>query len=253
MDAPGHTTAMPATPDQTLTAQQRLEALIASNGKSAHLTPAGVGAAGRDSVDNGDSPTVPASAPNGAIMAQHVSELCDETRVEECKRLVEKIQQEIVNGKGVSKFPKARLRHQHIIAYMLANPFASMTDLEQFFGVTRMTIHRIAKSDMFQALVAQHRIQLETDFAKEVFDNLQQTLHMAVEVVQEDLLARRNGDFALQAVKETGKLLGMGGNNKAGPVINNNINVVTPEMIMAARQARQQIANNVVPALPPAA
>lgn len=244
----------PTSPAREQTAQQRLESLIAVGlGKASSSDSADLQSSGGDAQSSEVAASI-AGTPDGAMMAELTKQFADENRVEECRKLVERLMAEQANGKGVPKFPKTRLRHQHMIAYMLVNPFASVNDMAAYFGVTRMTLNRIMKSDTFKALVLQHRINLETDFVKEIFTDLQETLSLSLEVVQENVIQNRNGDFALNVAKEAGKLLGMGQAAKGnGTVIQNNINVVTADMLTAAKAARQGALNaNALPALLPA-
>lgn len=139
-------------------------------------------------------------------------------------------------AKGVRVYPRRILRQQHIAAFMLVNPFATTTEVCAFFGIGAGALSNICKSDTFKALVAAHRISLSNSTMADIQDQLRQTLQVSLEVVQRNVTEKQDPDFALQVLDKTANRLGMGAKHNTNVQINNNI--VTPEMIAAARARR---------------
>lgn len=133
-------------------------------------------------------------------------------------------------------YPRCALRQQHIVAYMVVNPFATTTDVCAFFGISPSTVCNVARSDTFKALIASHKISLESNLAADIQDQLRATLAVATEVVQKAVVTSQDPEFALATLDKVANRLGLGAKHNTQVQINNNI--VTPEMIATARQRR---------------
>lgn len=141
---------------------------------------------------------------------------------------------------GVKRqFPRTLLRQQHIVAYMLCNPFATTTEICSFFGISPTTLGNITKSDTFKSLIGQHRVTLESGIGADLQAQLKETLAAAVEVVQKAVVDKQDPDYALEVLDKAANRLGMGAKHNTAVQINNTI--VTPEMIAAARAARRAL------------
>ena len=134
-------------------------------------------------------------------------------------------------------YPRAALKQQHIVAFMLCNPFATTTEICSFFNISPTTLSNITKSDTFKSLVAAHRVSIESGIGADLQAQLRDTMAAAVEVVQKAVVAGQDPDYALEVLDKTANRLGMGAKHQSGPMV--QVNVVTPEMIAAARAARR--------------
>lgn len=139
-----------------------------------------------------------------------------------------------IESKGKRVYPKRILRQQHIVAYMLLNPFATTTELCNFFGMSPSTFYNISRSDTFRALAQSHQIRLNADF--DIQQQLKETLSVAIEVTQRAIVEQQDPDYALAVLDKTANRLGLGAKQGTNVQINNN--VVTPDMIAYARQKR---------------
>lgn len=137
------------------------------------------------------------------------------------------------------QFPRTILRQQHIVAFMLCNPFATTTEICSFFGISPTTLNNITKSDTFKSLIGQHRVTLESGVGTDLQSQLKDTLAAAVEVVQKAVVDKQDPDYALEVMDKAASRLGMGA--KGGPAVQINNTIVTPEMIAAARAARRAL------------
>jgi len=141
-------------------------------------------------------------------------------------------------AQGIKKpYPRTALKHQHIVAFMLCNPFATTTEICSFFGISPTTLGNINKSDTFQSLIAAHRVSLESGIGADLQDQLRQTMAAAIEVVQKAVVTGQNPDYALEVMDKAANRMGMGNKHQTNVQINNN--VITPEMIAAARASRR--------------
>jgi hypothetical protein len=129
------------------------------------------------------------------------------------------------------------LRQQHLAAFMLVNPFASTTDICAFFHIGPASVYNIVRSDTFKALVNHHRLSLENSIGVDLQEQLRLTLSASLDVVQRAVIEKQDPDFALAVMDRTANRLGMGAKHNTNVQINNNI--VTADMIAAARAARQ--------------
>lgn len=133
-------------------------------------------------------------------------------------------------------YPRSMLRQQHIVAYMLANPFATTTEICAFFGISAGTLSNIAKSDTFKALLKAHKVSIENSVGNDLQEQLRQTLAVALEVTQKAVIDQQDPEYALAVMDKTANRLGLGA--KHNSQTNVQVNVVTPEMIAAARTRR---------------
>lgn len=140
-----------------------------------------------------------------------------------------------VASKGKIFYPTRMLRHQHIIAMMLLNPFATRVELCRFFGVSMGVLNNIAKSDTFRTLAGQFHVSLPD--AEELGDKLRDTVSTAIDITQKHLIKSQDPDFALAVMDKGGNRLGMG--VKQGTQVNIQNNVVTPDMLAYARDRKR--------------
>jgi hypothetical protein len=133
-------------------------------------------------------------------------------------------------------YPRCILRQQHVVAFMLANPFATTTEICAFFGISPTTLCNISKSDTFKALINKHRVMIESGIGADIQEQLRATLAASIEVVQKSIVDNQDPEFALAALDKVGNRLGMGAKHNTNVQINNNI--VTPQMIANARERR---------------
>lgn len=155
-------------------------------------------------------------------------------------KIKEMLEWEAANS-GKKAYPRAMLRQQHIIAFMLAQPFATTPEICRFFSISPTTLSNITKSDTFKAAVNKFAVDMQ-NLQPEINDQLKDTLQAAITVVQRDLVERQDPDFALQVLDKTANRLGMGTKQQTNVQINNNI--VTPDMIKAARAGGQRRLEN---------
>lgn len=135
---------------------------------------------------------------------------------------------------GKRLYPKQLLRQQHIIAYLLLNPFATTMEVCRFFQVSPTVLYNISKSDTFKALACQYRVKIDNN--PDIQQQLKDTMAAAIEITQEALAKGADAEFALQVMDKTANRLGMGAKQGTNVQINNNI--LTPEMLAVARQRR---------------
>lgn len=156
--------------------------------------------------------------------------------VEGSLEAIKEIQQfSATTGKEV-RYPRDLLRVQHIVAFELVNPFCTTAEVCRFFSITPGTYKTITASDAYRQLMESHGMQLLRQAPQELVDKMKDTVEMAVDNVQKALLASSDGEFALAAADKLANRLGMGVKHNTNVQINNN--VVTAEMIAAARNKR---------------
>lgn len=136
-------------------------------------------------------------------------------------------------------YPRALLRQQHIVAYMLCNPFATTTEICAFFGISPTTLNNISKSDTFKSLILAHRVTLDSGIGADLQAQLRDTMAAAVEVVQKAVVEKQDPDYALEVMDKTANRMGMGAKHQSGGQV--TVNIITPEMIAAARAARERL------------
>lgn len=139
-------------------------------------------------------------------------------------------------AKGKRVYPTRLLRHQHIIAFLLANPFTTALETCRFFGIGPTTLYNIARSDTFKALAAKHHVKLND--SPDIQQQLKDTLVMSIEVVQKALVSGQDPDYAATVMDKSANRLGLG--VKQGTQVNiQNNQLVTPDMIAAARERKR--------------
>ena len=186
---------------------------------------------------------VPAIEHTAAIIPFPVGEstaLTEAKTVEEALPLIGnmiKAERERTPGSPKRQYPRTALRHQHIVAFMLCNPFATTTEICSFFNISPTTLSTVYKSDTFQSLVAAHRVTLDSGIGGDLQAQLRDTLAAAVEVVQKAVVDRQDPDYALEVLDKAANRLGLGAKHNTGPQV--QVNIVTPEMIAAARASRR--------------
>ena len=173
-------------------------------------------------------------APALYVVPNVVEELQATTEMQRILPLIAKLIAAEAAAKGKRVYPTKLLRHQHIIAAMVLNPFITRVELCRFFGVSIHTLGNIAKSDTFRALASQFQVQLTED--ESIADKMKDTLSAALDVTQKAIIEGQDPDYALQVVDKAANRLGMG--VKQGTQVNIQNNVVTPDMIAYARQRR---------------
>lgn len=146
------------------------------------------------------------------------------------------IKAERAAGSVKKPYPRTALKHQHIVAFMLCNPFATTTEICSFFSISPTTLATVYKSDTFKSLVAAHRVSIDSGIGGDLQAQLRDTLAAAVEVVQKAVVEKQDPDFALEVLDKAANRLGMGAKHNTGPQV--QVNIVTPEMIAAARASR---------------
>lgn len=153
--------------------------------------------------------------------------------MEDIKVVIQQMQTAELTSKGKKIYPKALLRQQHIIAYMLLNPYATGVEVCRFFSISRSTLSNITKSDTFKAAAGKYAVSLENYFP-ELREQLNETLKASLEVVQKAVIDSQDPDYALSVMDKTANRLGFGA-KPSGPNVQINNNVVTAEMLLAAR------------------
>jgi hypothetical protein len=157
--------------------------------------------------------------------------------VEQAMPLIAEMAKVEKESKGVRVYPRVLLRIQHVAAFVIMNPFCSNTDIAKFFHVGPTCIANIMKTDTFKSLVDAHRVSLD-GLNVDIQEQMRTTLIAGLEVVSKEITERQDGDFALSAVDKIANRLGMGGKHNSAP---NNIqinNIITADMIAAARARR---------------
>lgn len=164
--------------------------------------------------------------------------LAEAKTVEEAMPLIGNMIKAEKQLQGVKKpYPRVALKQQHIVAYMLCNPFSTTTEICSFFSISPTTLSNICKSDTFKSLVQAHRVTLDSGIGSDLQQQLRDTMAAAVEVVQKAVVANQDPEFALEVLDKTANRLGMGAKHQSGPAV--QVNVISPEMIAAALNARR--------------
>jgi hypothetical protein len=100
------------------------------------------------------TPPVPGSGIVSLVTVPHPLMNCDD--VEVAKEAIRAMLAEVPDPRRpVPHYTRAMLRNQHIVAYMLANPFATNTEICAFFGIGVSTLKTIQTSDAFRAMLQQ--------------------------------------------------------------------------------------------------
>lgn len=179
--------------------------------------------------------------PTAAVIPMPTAEdkaLVEAKTVEEALPLIGNMMKAEKQGGGIKRpYPRVALKHQHIVAFMLCNPFATTTEICNFFSISPTTLGNITKSDTFQSLVASHRVTLESGIGADLQSQLRDTMAAAIEVVQKAVVQNQDPEFALQVMDKAANRMGLGAKHNSGPMV--QVNVVTPEMIAAARASRR--------------
>lgn len=166
------------------------------------------------------------------------SVLAEAKTVEEAMPLIGRMLKAEKERQGVKRpYPRTALKHQHIVAFMLCNPFATTTEICAFFGISPTTLSNVYKGDTFKSLVQAHRVSIDSGIGADLQAQLRDTMAAAVEVVQKAVVTEQNADYALEVLDKTANRLGLGAKHQGGVAV--QVNVVTPEMIAAARASRR--------------
>jgi hypothetical protein len=177
-------------------------------------------------------------APVIPLPSAEEAQLAGAATVQEAMPLIGNMLRAEKQAGGIKKpYPRTALKQQHIVAFMLCNPFANTTEICSFFGISPTTLGNITKSDTFKALVNQHRVTIDSGIGADLQAQLKDTMAAAIEVVQKAVVDKQDPDYALQVLDKTANRMGMGNKHNTNVQINNNI--VTPEMIAAARASRR--------------
>lgn len=168
--------------------------------------------------------------------ADIVEELQRLEDVDKLLPIISRLMQAEAESKGKRMYPKRLLRNQHIIAYLLLNPFATTMEVCKFFGVSPSVLYTLSKSDTFKALASQYAVKIDNN--PDIQQQLKDTMAAAIEVTQQALTNNPDPDYALAVLDKTANRLGMGA--KQGTNVNIQNNILTPEMIAVARQQKQR-------------
>ena len=176
------------------------------------------------------------AAKDGSAATMEPHPLDDVVDVDKAMPVIANLLEAERNGAKKRVYPRRLLRQQHIVAYMLANPFATTTEICAFFGISAGTLSNISKSDTFKALLNAHKVSLENSVGADLQDQLRQTLAVALEVTQKAVIDQQDPEYALAVMDKTANRLGMGAKHNSQTQV--NVNVVTADMIAAARAKR---------------
>lgn len=179
---------------------------------------------------------IPATSAASLLCSDHP--LKDVTDVAEAVVKMQQIAAEEALTKKPKKYPKSILRHQHLVAYLMLNPFATNTDIAQYFGITASTVARLVSSDSFKQCLESHMAGAGQDLFTSIKDKMEATLAVAVDRVQEKIVQGDDPDYALQALDKVANRLGMGVKQQSGAGTQVNVNIITADMIMKARARR---------------
>lgn len=175
-----------------------------------------------------------------AAIAEGIHPLTNAETVEDAIKGVRETQEFEVIAQRKAVYPRNRLRAQHLVAFLIVNPFSTVGEICRFFAITPLTYKTIASSDSFKSMMEHYSDQLIRANAQEVQEKLKDTMDMAIDRVQQALVQPNcDAEFALAVLDKAGNRLGMGA-AKQGTVANVNVNIVTREMIEQARNQRQQ-------------
>lgn len=170
-----------------------------------------------------------------AMVANAFEELQGTDDVQRLLPIIGRLLQAEADSKGKMVYPTRMLRHQHIIAMMLLNPFVTRVELCRFFGVSMAVLNNIAKSDVFKTLAGQFHVSLPGQ--EELGEKLKDTVSAAIDIAQKHLIKSQDPDFALSIMDKGANRLGMG--VKQGTQVNIQNNVVTPDMVAYARDRKR--------------
>lgn len=165
------------------------------------------------------------------------SELEGKDDVKELMPIIRSMLEAEAAAKGKRVYPTRMLRQQHIIAYLLENPFSTTVETCRFFGISPTTLYTLARSDTFKALASRYHATLDCN--PDIQQQLKDTLALSIQITQKALVERQDGDFAVVVMDKAANRLGLGA--KQGTQVNIQNNVVTPDMIAMAKERRRAI------------
>lgn len=151
---------------------------------------------------------------------------------------IKEMEEEALKTKKPRRYPRSILRHQHMVAYLLINPFASVAEIASYFNISATTVSRLISSDSFRQCLEQYMQGAGAELAVSIKDKMEATLSVAVDKVQEKIIQGDDPEFALQAMDKVANRLGMGVKQQSGAGSTVNVNIVTREMIVQATQRR---------------
>lgn len=151
---------------------------------------------------------------------------------------IRELEQEALATKKPRRYPKSILRHQHMVAYLLLNPWASTAEMASYFSISATTVSRLVSSDSFKQCLEQYMKGAGAELATSIKDKMEATLSVAVDKVQEKIIQGDDPEFALAAMDKVANRLGMGVKQQSGAGSTVNVNIVTREMILQATQRR---------------
>lgn len=151
---------------------------------------------------------------------------------------IKELEEEFRTTKKPRRYPKSILRHQHMVAYLLLNPWASTADIAGYFSISATTVSRLTSSDSFRQCLEQYMQGAGAELGTSIKDKMEATLSVAVDKVQEKIIQGDDPEFALQAMDKVANRLGMGVKQQSNGGSTVNVNIVTREMILQATQRR---------------
>ena len=180
---------------------------------------------------------LPAALRSELVAGDHP--LKDVTDVLVAVEKIKELEAEFQATKKPRRYPKSILRHQHMVAYLLINPFASNADIAQYFSISVTTVSRLVSSDSFKQCLEQYMQGGGAELYTTIKDKMEATLSVAVDRVQEKVVQGDDHEFNLAVVDKVANRLGMGVKQQSGAGnTTNNFNIVTREMILQATQRR---------------
>lgn len=142
--------------------------------------------------------------------------------------------------------PSFQNAHNLIIDALLADPGATTKALANETGYSRGWISRILQSDSFQAKLAERTAHvIDPLVMQKIEDRMKGMASLALEILEEKLVASENKDLALEVLAATTKGLGLG-QQKQGPLVAASFVVHVPAKIANAQDWAAQHSGRVV-------
>lgn len=118
--------------------------------------------------------------------------------------------------------------HEALADYLITNPGATLREIGAYFGYSPPWLSQVINTDMFQAYLAQRRVEINSAVAQGVPEKLRAAAHVAVERLAEVVATTGDEKLAVDAADKILARYGYGPGKTVGaqgPVIGTQNNV----------------------------